>query len=293
MKKETAARLMLISSMVVFGTIGLFVRNIALPSGEIAFFRAALATLLIGGYLLVGRRRIDFKALGKEAVALALSGVAIGFNWILLFEAYKYTTVSVATLSYYFAPVLVTLLCPVIFKEKMTVKKWICFAVSTVGILLITGLGELSEGQDHFKGVLLGLGAATLYATVIILNKLIHGIEGIERSFLQFISATAVLLIYVLVSGGFEIAALDVGGWLSLALVGVLHTGVTYCLYFSSLREISGQETAVISYIDPLVAVMISVVFLHEEMTLPQIIGGALILGATLWNELPERKRSK
>ncbi len=291
MKKENVARFMLITSMTVFGTIGLFVRNIALSSGEIAFFRAVLATLLVGGYLLVTGKRIDIRGLGRDAAILVLSGVAIGFNWILLFEAYKYTTVSVATISYYFAPVLVTLLCPFIFREKMTAKKWICFVLSTAGLVLITGFGNLSEGQSHLKGVLLGLGAATLYATVIILNKLIRGIDGIERSFLQFVSASVVLGIYVLLDGGFEISALDGIGWVCLILVGLLHTGVTYCMYFSSLRELSGQQTAVLSYIDPLVAVLISVTFLHESMSLPQIIGGVLILGAAIWNELPEKAK--
>ena len=75
-------------------------------------------------------------------------------------------------------------------------------------------------------------------------------------------------------------------GWICLLVVGLVHTGITYCLYFSSLKELPGQETAILSYIDPLVAVLVSVLLLHEPMTMPQLIGGALILGFTVWNEL-------
>ena len=130
MKKVLSARTMLIVSMSIFGTIGLFVRNIPLPSSEIALYRAVLAAILIGAFLLVTKQKIPFAKIKKEIPLLVLSGVAMGFNWILLFEAYKYTTVSVATLSYYFAPVIVTVACPVLFKEKMGAKQIICFAES-------------------------------------------------------------------------------------------------------------------------------------------------------------------
>ncbi len=289
MKKQMNSRTMLIISMTVFGTIGLFVRNIPLPSGEIALYRAVLAAILIGLFLLITRQKIPFNKIKKELPILVLSGVAMGFNWILLFEAYKYTTVSVATLSYYFAPIIVTVACPILFKEKMTAKQWLCFVMSTVGIVLITGIGDLNSGSSHFKGILFGLGAACLYATVILLNKFIKNVDGIHRTFLQFLSAIAVLTPYVLFTDGVNLKVLDTKGWIFLLAVGIIHTGVTYCLYFSSLKELPGQKSAILSYIDPLVAVLVSVVILHEKMTLMQIIGGALILGFTLWNEIPQK----
>lgn len=294
MKKENAARIYVVTSMAIFGTIGVLVRNIALPSGEIAFFRALLATLLIGGFLLVTKRRITLHGVGRELVLLVLSGVAIGFNWILLFEAYGYTTVSVATLSYYFAPVIVTVISPLLFREKMTGRGVICFLASTVGIVLITGLGNLAEGSSHLVGIIYGLGAASLYATVILLNKSIKSIGGIERTFLQFLAALPVMAVYVLIDGGFRIASLSSDGWIYLLIVGILHTGVTYCLYFTAIPHLSGGECALLSYVDPLVAVILSVTLLGEGMSWQQLLGGALILGFTLWNELPpigKRKR--
>lgn len=293
MKKLNNPRILLVISMAVFGTIGLFVRNIPLESGEIALYRAVLAAILIGLYLLVTKQKIPFKAIKKEIPLLLFSGVAMGINWILLFQAYKYTTVSVATLSYYFAPVIVTLVCPILFREKMTAKQWICFIMSTVGIVLITGIGDMGEGNTHLMGILFGLGAAVFYATVILLNKFIRNVDGIHRTFLQFIAAIIILVPYVLLTDGINLSSLDMKGWANLLVVGLIHTGVTYCMYFSSLKELPGQKAAILSYIDPLVAVLVSVTILGEGMTLMQVIGGALILGFTLWNEVSFGKNKK
>ena len=156
------ARLLIILSMAIFGTIGLFVRNIPIPSSEIALFRAILASVLLICWLVIRNNPIPFRQIWKEVPFLILSGVAMGFNWILLFEAYKYTTVSLATLSYYFAPVIVTAVCPILFREKLTRLKVICFLMSTLGLVLITGIGDVSGTGTHGKGILLGLGAAVL-----------------------------------------------------------------------------------------------------------------------------------
>lgn len=290
MKKLFSPRLMLILSMAIFGTLAPFVRNIPVSSGELALYRAIMAALMIGAFLLITGQKIPFKSIGKELILLLISGMAMGVNWILLFEAYKYTTVSVATLSYYFAPVIVTLVCPILFKEKLTGKQIFCFVMSTVGLVLITGIGGLSGGKDMI-GILFGLGAAAFYASVILLNKFIKKVEGIHRTFLQFVSAIVVLLPYVLISGGVTIMSLSAVGWVNLLIVGIVHTGVTYCMYFSSLKELPGQKAAILSYIDPLVAVLISVTVLGESMTLPQVIGGALILGFTLWNEIAPKQK--
>lgn len=284
--KHSKARISFIISMAAFGTLSIFVRNINLPSGELALYRGILAALLLTVYFGVKREKIDIKAMGKEAWLLLLSGAAMGMNWIFLFQAYKYTTVSVATLSYYFAPVLVTILCPILFKEKMTPRQIICFVMSTAGVVLVINVGGLSGGGKDFLGVACGLAAATFYATVIIVNKFIKNVSGLERTFLQFIAAIVVLTPYVAFTSGFSFMSLDAFGWLNLLIVGLFHTGFIYGLYFSSLKEMRGQEVAVLSYIDPLVAVIVSVTLLGESMTLMQAVGGMLILGFTLWNEL-------
>ena len=278
-------RLMLIASMIIFGTLGPFVRNISVSSVELALYRAILATLLIAVFLLITGQKIPFKNIKQEVPLLLASGVAMGINWILLFEAYKYTTVSVATLSYYFAPVIVTVVCPILFHEKLTGKQIICFFMSTLGLVLITGISDVNGG-NNILGILFGLGAAVFYATVILLNKFIKNVEGIHRTFLQFLSAIVILIPYVLTTSGITLGNLNSTGWLNLLIVGLIHTGVTYCMYFSSLKELPGQKAAILSYIDPLVAVLISVTILGESMGIWQMTGGILILGFTLWNEI-------
>lgn len=285
MKRFADPRLMLATSMIIFGTLGPFVRNIPVSSGELALYRAILAAVLIGLLFLFTGQKIPFSQIKKEIPLLLLSGGAMGINWILLFEAYKYTTVSIATLSYYFAPVIVTLACPIIFKERLTGKQILCFAMSTLGLVLITITGE-SGGDKNLLGIAFGLGAAVFYATVILVNKFIKNVTGLHRTFLQFIAAIAVLIPYVIFSGEFNLGGMGSVGWTNLLIVGLVHTGITYCLYFSSLKELPGQKAAILSYIDPLVAVLVSVLFLQEDMTFLQIIGGFLILGFTLWNEM-------
>ena len=254
--------------------------------------------MAIGTYLAAARQKIDLSGMKKELILLLVSGVAMGFNWILLFESYKYTTVSLATLSYYAAPILITVVSTIAFREKLTIRKGLCFAMSTVGILLITisgssggdvgAAGAISgKGTDHI-GIMFGLGAAVLYAAVVLLNKFIKNVEGIRRTFLQFIASVVTLFPYVMWSGGTHLGDMSGSGWFFLLVVGLLHTGVAYCIYFSSLQHVPGQEAAVLSYIDPLVAVILSVAVLHESMSLLQVIGGLMILGFTLLNELPE-----
>ena len=276
---------MLVVAMTVFGTIGVFVRNIPLSSGEIALWRAVLAALLIGGFLLITKQKIALADIKRELILLLVSGMAMGINWVLLFEAYRYTTVSVATLSYYFAPVIVTVVCPILFKERLTAKQIVCFVMSTEGLVLITGIGT-GGGSNNLVGILFGLGAAVFYATVVLINKFIKKVEGIHRTFFQFLAAIVVLLPYVLFTSGVSFSGMGSMSWASLLTVGLIHTGVTYCLYFSSLKELPGQKAAILSYIDPLVAVIISVTFLKEPMTPMQIVGGILILGFTLLNEI-------
>lgn len=323
-KSTNKARLQLIISMSIFGTLAVFVRNISVSSGELALYRAILAAMLIGSYLLFFKNKSNFSididattsdsnqntvkmnvgtvscdeksssnsqklffgiCTKKELLLLLFSGMAMGFNWILLFEAYKYTSVSAATLSYYFAPIIVTIVCPFLFHEKLTKKQILCFAMSTLGVFLITGVPDFQNMGRDTIGILFGLSAAVFYATVILLNKFIKNVTGIHRTFLQFLAAIATLIPYVACTSGFHLGTLDSKGWINLLIVGLIHTGITYCLYFSSLKELPGQEAAILSYVDPLMAVVISVAILGESISLPQIIGGVLILGFAIWNE--------
>ena len=289
MKKETVSKGLMAVAMFIFGTLAPFVRNINVSSGELALYRAVMAAILVGLFLIITKQKLSISNIKKELILLLLSGGAMGINWILLFEAYKYTTVSVATLSYYFAPVIVMIVCPLLFQEKFTRKQVLCFVMSSVGLVLITGTA--GGGKQDLLGIAFGLGAAMFYASVMLLNKFIKGVAGLHRTFIQFLAAVIVLVPYMIFSGGFTLGGLHGSGWGLLLIVGVVHTGITYCMYFSALKELPGQEVAILSYIDPLVAVFVSVVWLKEAIGFAQIIGGLLILGFTLWSELPARKK--
>lgn len=287
------AKLQMILACVAFGTIGLFVKAIPLPSSEIALYRALIALVVIFFALLFsgGLKKERLALLRGRILRLFLSGAAMGFNWILLFEAYRYTSIALSTLCYYFAPVVVTIVSIFLFREKLGARQWVCSIASIAGLALIIGVS--GGGSNDLIGALFGLGSAALYATVILFNKSLRDIDGITRSFLQFAAAAIVLIPYCALTGGFHFSVLSGTALWSMILVGVVHSGIMYCLYFSALGTLRGQQSAVLSYIDPLVAVVVSAIFLSEPITLLQLIGGAVILLSTLFNELEFPIRQK
>ena len=290
MKEEARARLALIASMTVFGTIGIFRRQIPLPSSFLAMTRGAVGALFLLLVMLLLRRRPDKTAIRKNLLLLIVSGVAIGFNWILLFEAYNYTTVATATLCYYFAPTFTILLTPVFLKEKMRAKP-LCVAASLIGMVFVSGVLEADGGAGELRGVLLGLGAAVLYASAVLMNKRLSPIDAYSKTMIQLFAAAVVLLPYVLLTGGMAQLSFTPMTLLMLAIVCIVHTGIAYALYFSSFERLPAQTLALFSYIDPVVAVLLSALLLHEPMTLLMGIGAVLILGAAIWSELPGKTK--
>lgn len=290
MDKHTVnkAKLQCFSSMFLFGTIGLFVRGIALPSAVIALVRGVIGTAFLAAVMAARRKAVDFSAVRRNLPLLTVSGAAIGINWILLFEAYRYTTVAAATVCYYLAPVFVILASPLLLGERITRKKGICAAVSLAGVVLVSGIfsGNTETSASNGLGILCGVAAAVFYASVVLLNKKINGLTAPERTVFQLGLAAAVLLPYVLCTGGIgDIASLSAKGLLLLLIVSVVHTGMTYVMYFGSIGHLPVQTAALLSYIDPVVAVLLSALVLHESLTLTGILGAALVLGSTMISE--------
>ena len=275
-----------ITAMLIFGTIGIFVRNIDLSSKETALSRGIIGSLFLIVVLICSKEKISFQGIKKNILILFLSGIGIGLNWIFLFQAYKYTTVSIATLSYYSAPVIVTILSPIILNERLSLIKFLCVIGAMTGMIFIAGNSESSGAvYNHTLGIIYGVSAAVFYASVIIMNKFIKGLGGLETTVTQLILASIVLVPYVIMTDGFDFSRMTKISYTSLIILGVIHTGFAYFLYFSSLKELKGQTIAVLSYIDPISAVIISSLFLGEKMTFLQIVGGILILGSTFISE--------
>ena len=280
---------MFIASMLIFGTVGIFRRSIPLPSAFLAFSRGILGGLFLLAFLRLrkkdGARRLPPGLL----LPLAGTGAMIGFNWMLLFEAYNHTTVAVATLCYYMQPTIVILLSPLVFRERLTGRKAVCALISIAGMVLISGVTDGGGGSRDMTGILLGLGAAALYAGVVIMNKKIKGADAYQRTTVQLLAAGSVMIPYLLLTDGFSGVVFTPTTLLLLLAVGLIHTGAAYALYFGSMEGLAIQSIAVLSYIDPVSALLFSALLLREPLSLMNIIGAVLIIGSAMISET-ERK---
>lgn len=293
MHKTYGAHIRLLLSMCLFGTIGLFVRHIPLPSGVIALVRGGVGMLFLLVLAVCQKKPPSLASIRHNLPWLCLSGGFLGFNWILLFEAYRHTTVATATLCYYLAPVFMILASPIVLKERLTAKKLVCVALALVGMVFVSGVLQAGfTGVSELTGILLGTGAALLYASVVLLNKTTGSVRPLDRTIVQMGAAAAVLLPYVLLTeqvSAMEFAPLTL---VLLLVVGIIHTGIAYLLYFGSMGDLEAHTLAIFSYIDPIVAILLSALLLSEPLGLGGIVGAVLILGAAFISELPEKKNN-
>ncbi len=287
MENERKSMLMFIGSMLIFGTIGIFRRYIPLPSGFIAMVRGLLGGLFLTAFVkLKGENSGDRLSLSK-ILLLAVTGGVMGFNWILLFEADNHTTVAVATLCYYMEPTIVLLLSPLLFGERLTTKKMLCAVVAVIGMVLVSGVtGNDGIQSGNLKGVAFGLGAALLYSFVVIMNKTLSGVNAWKKTIVQLISAGAVMIPYLLLTRGFSGVTFSRLTILLLLVVGIVHTGFAYALYFGSMDGLKAQTIALLSYIDPVSALFFSAVFLREPLSPAGLAGAVMIIGSAIVSEL-------
>lgn len=284
----------LVLSMLIFGSIGIFVKECGLPSGLLASARGvfgALALLLIG---LTAKKKNSFTNIKDNIKILLPAGIAIGFNWILLFEAYRFTSVAVATVCYYLAPVFIAVFSAVIFKERLTPIKLVCMAASLAGTVLVSGVSKTGTNKATIIGMALGIGAAVLYAAAVTLNKSLKDIPSVDATTVQLFIAGIAVLPYALIKSDYAVNSFSLKQFCILLIIIVVHTGISYAMYFSAVHKLDGQTTAVLSYIDPLAAIILSALVLNEKMTFISIIGALIILCSTLISEIFSGKsRSK
>lgn len=275
----------LIGSMLIFGTLGVVRRYVPLSSAMLALCRGALGSVFLLLFVLVrgGKLKLPER---KATLWLVLTGAIMGLNWMLLFEAYNYTTVAAATMCYYMQPTIVILLSPLVFRERLSGRKLACAAAAIVGMLFVSGVLSGGAGQVRdIRGIAFGLGAAALYATVIILNKKVVVEDIYAKTVVQLAGAALVMIPYVLLTEGvpeLTLTAADIG---MVLLVGIVHTGITYALYFGSMQRLKAQTVAVMSYIDPVFALLLSAAVLHESLTPLGILGAVLIIGSAIISE--------
>lgn len=282
----TKSRNMLILSMCIFGTIGILRRHIPLSSSLVALVRGIVGALFLFLVILLSGKRLNKSAIRGNLFLLILSGAAIGFNWILLFEAYNYTSVATATLCYYLAPILVILASPIVLKETLTRKQLLCTAAALFGMVLVSGILDAGfSGISELKGIFFGLGAAILYASVILMNKKMPGVPAWDKTLLQLAMASAALLPYVLLTEDWGSISVTVPSLALLLTAGIIHTGIAYWMYFRSMNGLPSHSVALLSYIDPILAIVLSVVLLREPMSIRAAVGAVMVLGAAYLSE--------
>lgn len=285
------ATLQLTLSMLIFGTIGIFRRYIPLPSSLVAMTRGLVGMAFLLAFLGIRKIRLNKTAIRKKFPLLCISGAAMGVNWILLFEAYNYTSVATATLCYYLMPMFVILASPILLGERLTLRKMLCVVAALVGMVFVSGVLNVGfTGAGEVRGVLLGLAAAVFYAGVVLMNKQLGNVPAYDRSIVQLGAAGVVLLPYVLLTENLSALECAPVTLAMLAIVCVVHTGIAYALYFGSLMHLKAQTAAILSYIDPVVAVVLSALLLKESLGIQGLLGAVLVLGAAMVSEMPGRK---
>lgn len=283
--------LFVIFSMVTWGSLGVFVKNIPLSSVQISLARAAVGSLFLIIVYIIQKNKLDIKNVKRYLPHLIYSGFAIGFNWVLLFEAYNYVPVSVATLTYYCAPAFVIIASAFVLKEKLTAPKIIGVAAAMAGMVMVN-LQTLEIGS--VKGVLLGIMSAVLYASVTIVNKKVKGFSGLEITLVQLFCASLVLTPYTMCTSSIgEIFKIDAKSMILLIILCVFHTGVCYWLYFISLQKLPAYSIAMLSFLDHVSTLFMSAIFLNESMSYMQITGAFVIIGGAMLCEIWQHKKDK
>ena len=287
-EKESSAggRLAVAGSLAVFGTIGILRRYISLPSDALALTRGVIGGVTLLLLLKVTRRRFQWGSFDGSRIRLLLSGLFMGIIWILLFQAYSLTSVAVTTLCFYMQPTIIVLLSPVFFRERITLNKGICVLVAVFGLVLVSGIltGGAVTGND-LAGILCGLGAAVFFALNVIFNKKMPEVPAFEKTIFQLFTASAIVLVYMLLTGSARQYPLT---WVEIVLIlimGAVHTGLAYALYLSGLKRIPMQTAAVLGYIEPVTAILLSALILRERLTVWGILGTVLILGSAFVSE--------
>ncbi len=294
MKSSVKAKSMLATSFMIWGSIGVFVQMIPLNSGLVAFDRSVVGMLFLLLVKLCMKSKVSFDKLKGSLVLLCVNGALLGINWILLFEAYKFTSVATGTICYNLGPMIVVLLSPIFFRERLSVVKILCVLVSLFGIVCVSGIfGEQGAGKSDIIGVTLGVMAAVVYAVTVIINKRVQTVDPMDKAIVQFASSTVVMFVYSLFVTSVDELVFDAKTIVLLIVVGVVHTGIAYTIYFKSLPDVTSQNVAIFAYIDPVVAVILSATVLSENINEYVIIGAACVIVSALVSELYDNKQKK
>ena len=279
-------KLQLLFTMLLFGTIGTLSRFIDMPSSIICLGRAFFGVIIILAVLALRREKLDTEAIRRNAGWLLLTSVCMCVNWICQFEAFKYTTIATSTLCYYMQPVFYILAAAIVLQEKLSPKKVACVLVAFMGMICVSGVIQTGFHLSELKGVIFAVSGGFFYAMVVLINKYMKDISPVNTTIVQLALVSVIMLPYSLLTGAWGSARITTVGIICLLVLGFVHTGIGYIFYFDSVNKLPAQTVGILSYIDPVEAVLLSAFFLREPVTIFTVIGAVMILGATAVSEL-------
>jgi len=277
-----------IVALLLFGSNGIVANYISLPSYEIVFTRTLIGSLFLLLIFISSKQKVQFWRNKRHSLYLVISGVAMGASWMFLFEAYAQIGVSISTLAYYCGPVIVMILSPIVFKEKLTAIKLLGFLAVVLGMFCVNGQSML-QGTVSW-GLVFGILSAFMYAFMVIFNKKAASISGLENPTWQLIISFLTVAVFLGLKQGFSVhIALD--NLAPILLLGIVNTGIGCYFYFSSIGHLPVQTVAILGYLEPLSALFFSAAFLGETLSFLQLIGAVLILGGAAFGELFRQKQ--
>lgn len=284
--------LMFVAAMLIFGSNGVFASMLEMSGAQLVLLRTLIGGVVLLIIILISRSRTPKEVLLREKWRLLFAGVCLGANWALLFEAYNLMNVSLATLTYYTAPVLVLVLAPLVLKERQNGLAYLGMAVVIVGMLLVVGT-DFGEGGVSATGLIVGLGSAVFYAMLMLVNKQITGVSGLNLTFIEIVIAAVILLPYVFATSGGVPLPTDARGIFALLFLCTVNTGFACWLYFSSMNRLPAKAVALMGYFDPVSALIFSAVFLDERLSGVQLAGAVLVLAGALVGQFRPRRFTK
>ncbi len=288
---KTYERLKYIIAVVLYGTIGMFLRYVSLPSEIVAMCRGLIGSLFIFIYMKVTHLGIDREAIKSNREWLILGGICLGLNWVFLFAAYVKTTVAIASLCNYMAPIIVILIAPFVLHEPLDKRKLPCVILAFLGIVLVSGILEGSIG--NISGIIMGILGALCFVGVIICNRKRKEISPLDKSLIQLAISVVVILPFAFGKNIGKSLGIDFRSVVITLIVGIINTGLAYVFYFSGMSTLPVHEVAILGYLEPVVSVFCSAFFLNEYIGVIGWIGGFLIIGAAIISECLNSKANK
>ncbi|HBQ2958821.1 DMT family transporter [Klebsiella pneumoniae] len=267
-------------AMIISGSIGAFVLLSGLPVTDVVFWRCLIGALTLLVFIVLSRQ--PFSRLTRFTLALAvIGGAALVVNWLLLFAAYSRISIGMATVVYNTQPFMLVLMGMVLGERVSAVKwGWLLLAFGGVVILLSSKLTPAHE-EGLTTGVLLALGAAFFYALTAIIARKLHPLPAQHIAFIQVLVGVVMLL--PLVHAPELTASFP---WRYLLILGIVHTGIMYQLLYSAIQKLPTPVTGSLSFIYPLVAMVVDYLVFHHALSAVQLLGGMLILFAAAGNNL-------